>query len=290
MVHARARDLGFNETDGGFPMKRLALASVVSAILVLTIADAPIAAGAAPKPTTITTSLSGEGKKGEKITVKEGTAVTDTATLSGENTSEAEGRIGYTVFSDKECAKVVPNTVEAGGEVTGGGEQASSFPVNLPPGTYYWRASYSGDRNNLASVSKCGSEVETVEAVPPASPKQTKLTTSLIGECHFGECKSGEKLTVKEGESVTDQATLSGENAAKATGRITYAIYTDKQCRRHRVDSIVVDMTYGGGTQPLPPSVKLPRGTYYWQVSYSGDYNNLASHSRCGAEVEKVIA
>lgn len=271
-------------------MKRFAVASVVLAMLVMTIADVPIAAGAVPGPTTITTSLSGGGRTGEKITVKEGTAVTDTATLNGENTSEAQGRIAYTVFFDKECTKAVPNTVEVSGEVTGGGKQASSFPVNLPPGTYYWRASYSGDRNNLASESKCGSEVETVEAVPPASPKPTKLTTSLIGECHFGECKRGEKITVAEGESVTDQATLSGENAANATGKITYSIYTDNQCRRHRVDVIVVDMTYGGGTQPLPSSVKLPRGTYYWQVSYSGDYNNLASHSRCGAEVATVIA
>jgi hypothetical protein len=49
----------------------------------------------------------------------------------------------------------------------------------LPAGTYYWQASYSGDPRNAASLSACGSEVETVTYVPP------RPCTSATGIAHF---------------------------------------------------------------------------------------------------------
>jgi hypothetical protein len=116
--------------------------------------------GKEPKATETTTSLSGGGHSGESITVSEGTAVTDTAKLIGANAGTATGAVTYTVYSDKECAKVVAS---AGAAKVSGESVPPSNPETLPPGTYYWQASYGGDENNEPSKSACGGEVLTVE-------------------------------------------------------------------------------------------------------------------------------
>ena len=129
-----------------------------------------------PPPTTTSTSLSGGGQSGSAITVPEGAAVTDKATLSGENAALATGEISYKVYSDSACTKLVVNAGTV--RVTGDFIPASN-PQMLARGTYYWQASYSGDSSNGASKSACGSEVEKVTAANPpitAAPKTIKAT------------------------------------------------------------------------------------------------------------------
>jgi hypothetical protein len=107
------------------------------------------------------TSLSGGGKSGPKISVPKATAVTDHATLSGTNAATATGNITYTVCSNAACTVVASKG--AAKTITTRGEFPASSPASLrTAGTYYWQASYSGNSNNLSSVSNCGSEVETV--------------------------------------------------------------------------------------------------------------------------------
>jgi hypothetical protein len=142
-------------------MRRLALASAMLGVLVLTSADAPIAAGAVVTPTSLTTTLEvkgGGGKRSERIRVEEGEGVDDKAELSGENALIAGGTVHYKVYSDRRCTKLVR---EEGREVSRGAVAPSEF-LKLSAGTYFWQASYSGDENNQASTSKCGSEVEKV--------------------------------------------------------------------------------------------------------------------------------
>ena len=69
-----------------------------------------------------------------------GTAVTDTATLSGTNAASAGGTVTYSVYSDSACS----DSVTAGGTVTvSAGKVPASSAVSLStPGTYYWQASY----------------------------------------------------------------------------------------------------------------------------------------------------
>jgi hypothetical protein len=143
---------------------------------------------------TITTTLSGEGKSGEKITVEGGTAVTDSATLSGANAEQATGTVEYNVYSDPECKTLV---AEAGSVSVSGGVVPSSNPETLAPGTYYWQASYSGDELNKPATSGCGEEVETVEA-----PK----CSQIHGNGHWGPRGGpeggnlGDKLSTNLGE------------------------------------------------------------------------------------------
>ncbi|MFI5003499.1 MAG: hypothetical protein ACHQE6_00655 [Solirubrobacterales bacterium] len=139
---------------------------------------------------TITTSLSGEGKSGEKITVKGGTAVTDTATLGGEHSVEATGKVEYTVYSDKECKTSIR---EAGAVTVSGGVVPASIPETLPPGTYYWQASYSGDEQNKPATSECGEEVETVE---PGVEVTRPVLDGIASAQHYN--KATAKLSTKE--------------------------------------------------------------------------------------------
>jgi hypothetical protein len=228
-------------------------------------------------PTLISTSMSGGHQRGSLIYVPTGTSVTDSATLSGNNASTATGTVTYNLYSDSACTDLVnsgsPKTITIPGRLP------DSAPVTLSDtGSYFWQASYSGDANNSPSTSTCGSE----EAVVT---ERTALRTSLSGDS-----RTGASISVPKGTAVTDSATLSGTDAAEATGTVTYNVYTDSRC---------TTPARGGGGAPetittpgtLPPSAAVSLatpGAYYWQAVYSGDPNNAGSTSTCGSEVETV--
>ena len=233
--------------------------------------------GAAPPPaaTTLTTSLSGEEKSGEEITVLEGAKVKDQATLSGENAATATGTIKYAVYSDSKCEKLV---TKAGETAFSEGKVPASEEKTLEAGSvYYWQAEYTGDSKNAASKSSCGKEVLTIKA-------QTTLTTSLSGEA-----KSGEEITVLEGAKVKDTATLSGTKSSTATGKVKYKVYADKECKELVTEA--GEVTVSGGSVPASEEKTLEAGrVYYWQASYAGDSLHQASTSTCGKEILTVKA
>jgi len=231
-------------------------------------------AGGGPTSTSLTTSLSGEAKSGEEITINEGSKAKDTATLSGTNASKATGTVKYKVYADKECKELVTNA----GEVTvSEGKVPASEEKELEAGrVYYWQAEYSGDANNLKSTSTCGKEVLTVKA-------KTSLTTSLSGEA-----KSGEEITILEGSKAKDTATLSGTKSSTATGKIKFRVYKDKECKE-----LVSEAGEGSLSEGKASSEEktLEAGTvYYWQAEYPGDSLHQASTSTCGKEVLAVKA
>jgi hypothetical protein len=120
-------------------------------------------AGVIPSTTKLTTSLSGGGQSEPSVSVASGTAVSDTATLTGTSATMATGTVTYDVYSNSSCTSVaVKGTAQ---NITTPGTLPSSPPVTLgTPGTYYWQASYSGDPNNSPSASTCAGEIETVTA------------------------------------------------------------------------------------------------------------------------------
>jgi hypothetical protein len=123
-----------------------------------------VAGASLPNQSSVTTSLSGGGQSGPAITVPPGTAVTDSATLTGANAANAGGTVTYTVYSDNTCTTVVAS---AGTKTVTSGSVPDSDPVTLngPTGTvFYWQAVYSGDpaTRNGPSKSLCGSETVTL--------------------------------------------------------------------------------------------------------------------------------
>jgi GDSL-like Lipase/Acylhydrolase family len=219
--------------------------------------------------TTIDTTLSGESKAGEHLEVKEGTGVTDAATLSGSNASTATGSVDYNVYSDSECKELV---ADAGEATVSGKSVPSSSEVKLSPGTYYWQAVYSGDGANHSATSSCGAETLVVTA---------PVTTVLSGEE-----KSGAEIEVEEGAGVSDTATLHGEHASIATGKLKYDVYSDDECKTLVKEA--GEVTVSGASVPSSTEQTLSPGTYYWQAEYSGDTNNPKAKSACGTEIAIV--
>ena len=117
--------------------------------------------------TAIATSLSGGGQSGISVTVPSGTAVTDTAVLTGTEATTATGTVTYDVFTNSTCTALALSGA-AQTITTPGSLPASAAVTFTTPGTYYWQASYSGDANNAPTTSTCGTggEVETATPAP----------------------------------------------------------------------------------------------------------------------------
>ncbi len=229
--------------------------------------------GVAATPTSLTTTLAGEGKEGETITVQEGSKVKDKATLSGTNASTATGTVTYRVYSDSKCEHEVAKAGEV--TVTSGSVPASNEEELEGGKAYYWQASYSGDSKNEASTSACGSEISSVKA-------KTSLSTILSGEG-----KEGTEIEVLEGVKVTDQATLTGANSSSAGGKAVYKVYSDSKCEKLATEA--GEETVSSGAVPASSEEELSAGSYYWQVTYKGDSLHQESTSSCG-EISKIAA
>ena len=232
--------------------------------------------------TQVATTLTGAGHSGEKITVPEGAAVTDHATLSGAGAAGATGSVTYRVYSDSACTNLVAS---AGTVSIAGGTAPPSSPQTFGLGTYYWQASYSGDANNNASTSECGAEVDTVSAEAEEEPEGEADPTSILTSLSGGG-QTGAAITVPDGTPVSDRATLKGPNAVEASGTVSYSVYSDGACTK--LVQTVASVSVSSGVVPASTAITLPEGTYYWQASYGGDKENLPSKSVCGTEIETV--
>jgi len=204
--------------------------------------------------TSITTSLSGGGTTGATISVPPSTAVTDAATVTGANISTATGTVTYNVYSDSAC------TVSAGSggtvNVTAGSAPGSSAVTLSAAGTYYWQASYSGDTNNAASTSVCGSETETVTGLPTPT-----VTTSVQS--------SGQSVTsVPAGSTVSDQATVSGLSGTP-TGTVAFTFFSNGTCTAPGTPDGTGTLSAGVATSTA--EVPATAGSYSFLASYGGD-------------------
>ena len=111
------------------------------------------------EPTALTGTLATHKQFAEKLVVRQGTAVTDQATLSGGDVSDASGTLEYELYSNPQCTDLVTT---AGTVSFSGGAIPPSSVEALAPGTYYWRTTYFGDAKNAGAQSPCGSTVEFV--------------------------------------------------------------------------------------------------------------------------------
>ena len=128
----------------------------------------------------------------------------------------------------------------------------------------------------------CEKELCTGEEPREEEASETTLTTSLSGGG-----QEGEEITVPAGTAVTDQGTLSGENASTAVGTVTYSVYSDSECSKSAASAGTVKVNEGKIPPSEPQAFSTP-GTYYWQASYSGDVANEPSVSEWGTEIEVV--
>ncbi len=111
--------------------------------------------------------------------------------------------------------------------------------------------------------------------------------TVISGSLSDGE-NSGTTLTVSPTTPLVASATLSGANAATATGSVVYTAYFDSACTSSTGVTFTKPVVAGVPASTDPVTAGIP-GTYYWQVAYSGDAQNNASTTTCGDLVVNVV-
>jgi len=93
---------------------------------------------------------------------------------------------------------------------------------------------------------------------------------------------------VTVGAAIHDMATLSGGRAP--TGTITFKVYSTAGCHTPVAAFVTTGVTVTGtGTSTSASLTTTSAGTYYWTASYSGDTNNAAVTSPCGAATEASV-
>ena len=186
--------------------------------------------------------------------------LTDSATLSG----------GYYETGSITFTLLAPNGATVDTEVVPvNGNHAYTTPTGytLPTigsviGVYQWNVGYTGDGNNYgASVAGA-----TNEQVPVSPAHPTLLGTPAPAAVTLGTTAP----------TLTDSAILAG--GYFETGTITFTLLAPNGAT---VDTEVVNVV-GNNTYSTPHGYALPTagtvtGTYQWNVSYTGDGNNLAA-------------
>jgi hypothetical protein len=126
-------------------------------------------------------------------------------------------------------------------------------------------------------------EAQNKPAEKPSASSTPPPAATTISTVQFGGGITGGSMTVPQGTAVGDQAHIAGTNAKTAGGTVTYTLYKDSKCTLVATAGSVASVVNGvaGASALVIPGP----GTYYWQVSYSGDGANAASTSTCGSEV-----
>lgn len=129
------------------------------------------------------------------------------------------------------------------------------------------------------------------DAIAPVSISAPAPTPTSLSTVQTSGTTSGTNVTIPNGTiGEIDQAALSGANVGSASGTVNYRLYSNPTCTpSSKTFESTVTVTAGKVAPSAPVTAVLAIGTYYWQVTYSGDAHNGASTSSCGAEVLTVV-
>lgn len=209
---------------------------------------------------TSTVSKASPGMTGSATSAVVGNAIHDEVTLTGG--FSPSGEVTFSVYApgDTTCA----TALDADGVTVSSGKATSPDFVAQQAGSFRWTASYGGDANNEAVSLGCNASGQT-SSVAKASPGLAATATS----------------TVVVGNTITDQATLSG--GFEPGGNIVFRAYgpDDESCGGAPAYEQTVAVS---GNGPYSPAGFAPGpGAYRWTVEYEGDGNNETASLGCNA-------
>jgi hypothetical protein len=108
-----------------------------------------------------------------------GSSISDTATLT--NGQSPTGTVTFTAYSNSNCSTVAYTS----GAVSLSGGQASASFTPTTSGSYYWRASYSGDAGNSSVTSACNLDPnETSTVTKTVSVDPATLPNATVGQSY----------------------------------------------------------------------------------------------------------
>jgi hypothetical protein len=164
--------------------------------------------------TSLSTTLS-------STSVSAGSTVNETSTLSGAS-SVAGGSVAYVVYSDNSC-----NTALVGAgvrTVTNAIVPASDSVLFNFPGTYYWKAVYSGDANNTAATSSC--LALSVVATTTAPTSTALISGTVYNDANLNMSKDGSESGVASFTVNLRQGTGFGGAIFKTTTSDSNGLYS----------------------------------------------------------------
>lgn len=191
-----------------------------------------------------------------------GGAIHDEVTLTGG--FSAGGDVTFSVYGPGDTGCDTPLDTSTG---TLSNDEASSDDfVPQSAGDFRWSASYPGDANNEPFDLDCEATGQT-SSVAKATPSLSGSATS----------------TVVVGNTITDQATLSG--GFSPGGQIVFRAYgpADATCSSTPAYEATVPVDLGNGAYS-PAGFAPGPGLYRWTAEYKGDGNNASSSLGCNAE------
>ncbi|WP_195908933.1 Ig-like domain repeat protein [Microlunatus sp. Gsoil 973] len=218
--------------------------------------------------------------------------ISDSATESGvDGGPEPTGTLIFTAYGPTDSATAVcdavaftSDPVELEASATGIGQASASFHPTTA-GTYYWRVSYSGDSNYSPLTTPCGDANER-SVVSKASPIISTSATSA-----------------GPGQEISDTAVLS-RIQSPIGGTVTFALYgpfpdsTGPDCSAANLafqstDRPLTEVNGGSAARATSEPFVVPMDAlgmrYFWVASYTGDDNNDAVVSGCGANGETSL-
>ena len=205
--------------------------------------------------------------------------LTDNATVSGRVNPLAGATIVFRLYGpdDATCAGAAVFTSAPVPYPVAGGPVTSPAYTPTAAGTYRWRATYSGDANNVGVTGACNAANENV-VVSPASPVIATMASP--------------DMTLGGPAGLTDNATVTGRSNPLAGATIVFRLYgpDDATCAGAAVfTSTPVSYPVAGGSVTSPAYTPTAAGTYRWRATYSGDANNAGVTGACNAANENVV-
>jgi hypothetical protein len=204
-----------------------------------------------------------------------GGAITDNATVSGRANPQDGATVTFTLYGpdDATCSGAAIFTSTVAYPVGGGSVTSEPF-TTTQPGTYRWRAVYSGDANNAAASGPCNAPDENVVV----GLGQPSITTEASDDVAI----SGD---------ISDNATVTGRVLPLDGATITFRVYgpDDADCTGTAAFESVVPYPVAGGSVSSGVFTPTLAGTYRWRAFYGGDANNLPVAGACNAADENVV-
>jgi hypothetical protein len=145
--------------------------------------------------------------------------------------------------------------------VTGNKRYASPDETLTSMGDYWWQATYGGDDSNNSASTPCADGAVTATTASPELTSETPLGLPAV-----------------VGGPVGDQVTL--EDGYSPGGTLTFDIYDSDDCTGTTV--FTQQSTVDGDQNCGVSFVNLTEaGSYWWEVTYSGDANNEPASTPC---------
>ncbi len=200
------------------------------------------------------------------------TTIHDTATIAGG--FNPTGTVTFDLYGPGDTFCGAPRLFTSTVTVNGNGNYPSAPFTPTISGMYKWKATYSGDTNNLGrGPTGCLDPNEAVD-VSVIPPTLTLATTASSG--------------VAVGGSIHDTATLAG--GTSPTGTITFTLFgpNNATCTGPPIFTAPPVPVVGAGSYDSASFTTTGAGLYRWVAAYSGDANNVGITTTCGDPAESV--